>query len=214
MKINFKSLFKPSIIISAALTVIGIILLLIFGGKTNPEFTTRNFNLSLFIRAFVASVLVIALTLVYFVIRFKKKGLLLSLFSALSAVISGVTGFALCVICRAPLGGLTFAVMLLGVLLSYITSVLFANNLVFGKASRKQKGNTATDYYTVAAEKTWGSLVYVLAIICLVLVAAFVVSLVFAVKAVPFYALPAILTAVLSVIQTISVCGRLYTDKA
>lgn len=213
MKINFKNLFKPSIIISSAITVLGVLMLIIFGGKTSAEFTTQNLRFSLFARAFVASALTVLLTLIYFAIRFKKKGVFLSLFSALSALISGVVGFALCVICRAPLGGITFAVMLLGVFLSYITSVIFANNYTFGKASRKKKGSVATDNYTFAAEKTWISLVGVLALICIVLVVAFVLSLIFAVKAVPMYALPAIITSVFSVLQTIAVCGKLYTDK-
>ncbi len=214
MKLKFNKLFKPMLIISAAVTLLGILFLILFSGGTFASFTLQNLRLSLFVKVIVTAILVFASTLLYFFIRFKKKGFFLALFAALSAGISAVVAFALCVVCRAPLGEYTFALMLLGVVLSYAASVLFANNLTAKKPSRKKTAEPSEDNYSIAAELTWKSLVYFLAVICVVFVAAFVVSVVFAVRVVPMYALPAIIVTLFSVIQTISVGCKLYASKA
>lgn len=214
MKINFNKISKLSVIIAAALTVVSVLMLILFGGNTFASYTMQNLRPSLFVKAFVAAVLVLGLTIIYFLIRHKKKGLFLGLFSALSAVISAVTAFAFCVICRAPLGGLTFAVMLFAVVLTYVTAVIFSNNLAVKKVSRKKNAENTTDNYTIAADSTWRSIAPVVAIICVVLVVAFVLSLVFKVAVLPAYAIPAVLTAIFSVIQTIAFGCKLYSDKA
>ncbi len=213
MKINFSKLFKSTLIAAAAVTVIGVLLLVIFGGKTAATYTMQNLRISLFVKAFVASVLVLAATMLYFIIRFKKNGVFLGLYTAMSAVISAVVAFSVCVICRAPLGELTFALMLLAVMLSYITAVVFVNNFSAKNTSRKKSAAVADDNYTTAADKTWAVLRYLVTVICIVLVAAFVIALIFAVKAVPFYALPAIFVTVFSVIQTIAVGCKFYSAK-
>ncbi len=213
MKLNFNKLFKPMLIISAAVTLLGVLFLLILGGGTFASFTLQNLRLSLFVKAIVTVVLTLAATLLYFFIRFKKKGLFLAIFAALSAGISAIISFALCLVFRAPLGEYTFALMLLAVVLSYVTSVLFVNNITAKKVSRKKTAEPAEDNYTKAADLTWRSLVYILAVICVVLVSAFVISLIFAVKVVPMYALPAIIVTLFSVVQTIAVGCKLYSSK-
>ncbi len=214
MKLNFNKLFKPALIISGALTLLGILFLLIFSGGTFASFTVQNLRLSLFVKAFVTALLVFATTLLYFLIRFKKKGMLLALFAAISAILSAVSAFALCVICRAPLGEYTFALMLFAVALSYAASVVFANNLTVKKNVRKKDAETSPDGYSTAAYLTWKNFVYIIAVICIVIIAAFVASLVFALKVVPMYALPAIIVSVFTVVQTIAVGCKLYASKA
>ncbi len=213
MKLNFNKLFKPVLIISAAITLLGILFLLLFSGGTFATFTVQNLRFSLFAKAFVTSLLVFATTLLYFIIRFKKKGVFLGLFAALSAVLGAVVAFTLCIVCRAPLGEYTFALMLFAVALSYVTSVLFANNLTVKNATRKKGDEPAEDNYSIAAELTWKNLVYVLVVICVVIAVAFAASLVFAVKVVSFYALPAIIVTIFSVVQTIAVGCKLYASK-
>ena len=214
MNLKFNKLFKPMLIISAAVTLLGVLFLVLFSGGTFASFTLQNLRFSLFVKVIVTAVLVFAATLLYFLIRFKKKGFFLALFGALSAVVSAVVAFALCVVCRAPLGEYTFALMLLSVVLSYAVCVLFANNLTAKKVSRKKAAEPSEDNYSVAAELTWKSLRYFLAVICVVLVAALAACVVFAVRVVPMYALPAIITALFSVVQTIAVGCKLYASKA
>lgn len=213
MKINFKKLFIPSLIFSGAVTLLGILFLLIFSGGTFASYTMQNLRLSLFVKALVSAILVFALTLVYFAIRFKKKGVFLSVYAGLSAVINAVTGFALCVICRAPLGEYTFALMLYAVAMTYIAALFFANNYTVKTAKSKKTEEPVQDSFQITASLTFKSLVYIIAVICVVIIAAFAASFVFAVTVVPMYALPAILVTVLSVVQTIAVGCRLYASK-
>lgn len=214
MKLNFSRLFKPALIICGALVLLGVLFLVLFSGGTFASFTMQNLRFSLFAKALVTAILVFVTTFIYFLIRFKKKGIFLAVFAALSSILSAVTAFALCVVCRAPLGEYTFALMLFAVVLSYSVSVVFADNLTGKKIVRKKNSESTEDIYAAAADNTWKNFVYIIAVICVVLASAFILSLVFAVKVVPMYALPAIIVTVFTVVQTIAVGCKLYASKA
>lgn len=211
--VNFRGLSKIVLIIAAAVAVAGIAILAIFGGKTFSSYTFANLSVGLILKAVVAGVLVCALTLLYFVIRFKKNGVIMGLISSLGAAVNAVVAFALCIICRANLGDMTFAVVLMAVALSYITFVLFYDGFTV-KSTRKKNAAPDTDNYTLAANNAFKPMIVVLALICIVLAGAFVVSLVFGAGVFAFYAIPAILTAVFSVVFTLAFTCKLYADKA
>ncbi len=210
--INFAALSKLVLIIAAAVVAAGALILAIFGGKTLAPYAFADLSISLVIKAVVAAVLVCALVLVYFFIRFKKDGVKMALISTAGAAVNALVAFALCVICRASLSDMTFAVVLLAVALSYITFVIFAYSFT-KKVSRKKTAEVETDAFSTAANKVWQIMLVLLVLLCVVLVAAFVVSLIFSAGVFAFYALPAILTAVFSVVFTLAFTCKLYADK-
>lgn len=210
--INFPSLSKLLLIIAAAIVVAGGLLLLIFGGNTSAHFAFSNLSFSLVIKAFVAALLVCALVLVYFLVRFKKSGIKMALIATAGASVNALVAFALCIICRASLSDMAFAVVLLSVALSFITFIIFAYSFT-KKTSRKKTAETEVDSFSVAANKVWQIMVIILVLICAVLAAAFVASLIYSAGVLALYALPAILTAVFSVLFTLSFTCKLYADK-
>lgn len=210
--INFASLKKLMLIIAAAVVVAGTLVLALLGGRTFAPFTFSNLSFSLVIKAVVAAVLVCALVLVYFLIRFKKSGVKMALIATGGAAVNALVAFALCIVCRANLSDMTFAVILFAVALSFITFILFAYSFT-KKTSRKKNAVAEVDSFAVAADKVWQIMQIMLVLICVVLLGAFVVSLIYGAGVFAFYALPAILTAVFSVLFTLSFTCKLYADK-
>ncbi len=207
--INFKAIFKISIIVAAILFVVGVALHLIFGGQA-----LAKFNLGFYLKALVAAVLVLGLTMIYFLIRFKKPGVKMALYSALGATVNALVALALTVICRANFGDITFALMLFAVVLTYITFVVFAYSYNVKPANRRKKDEPVVDAYSVAADKTFKTLLPMIIIILALAVATFIISAIFGAKILLLYVLPAIITVVFSVIFTIAVSCRLFADKA
>ncbi|MGN0453038.1 MAG: hypothetical protein ACI4GZ_04465 [Ruminococcus sp.] len=210
--IKFSKLSKLLWIFAAAVMIAGLALLLIFGGGTAPSFTLANLELAVFIKALVAAVFVFALVLVFFLIRNKKQGLKMAIFSTVGAIVSAVAAFFLCIICRAPLGNFTFAVMLLSVALAYITFILLADSLS-QKTQRRGKAQAESDSFDAAANKVFRLMAFVLALIAIIVACGFVVSLIMGANILALYALPTILTAVFSVIFTLAFPAKLYCDK-
>lgn len=212
--INFASLSKLLLIIAAAVVVAGALVLAIIGGRTYAPYTVSNLSFTLVIKAVVAAVLVCALVLVYFLIRFKKSGVKMALTASAGAAVNALVAFAFCIICRANLSDMAFAVVLFAVALSYITFVLFAYSFANKKPTRKKTAEPEVDMFSVAANNVWQIMLIMLALICVVIIGAFVVSLIFGAGVFALYALPVILTAVFSVLFTLSVTCKLYADKA
>ncbi len=210
--INFPSLSKLMLILAAAIVVAGALLLAIIGGNAPASFTFANLSFSLVIKAVVAAVLVCALVLIYFFIRFKKSGIKMALIATSGAAVNALVAFALCIICRASLCDMAFAVILLAVALSFITFILFAYSFT-KKTSRKKAAESEVDAFSVAANKVWQIMLIILVLLCAVLVAAFVASLIYSAGVLALYALPAILTAVFSVLFTLSFTCKLYADR-
>lgn len=207
-----KNYSKILLLVSAVLTVLAVAVLLVFGGNTYASFTFANLSFNLFLKAFILTVLVFAVTTGYFFIRFKKNGLYLGIFTALSAVISGVVAFDLCVLCRAPLGDLTFAVMLLCVAVVYVTSVIFANN--FKKAStKKKKQKDSASAFETAVVSTRKSFAIVFAVIIVTLVSAAILTFVFSGFTLALCAAPSIIATAYSIALTLEFGCRYYADK-
>lgn len=211
--VNFAGLYKLSLIVAAAVTLIGIAMLLIFGGGTFASFTIKNLEISILFRSVVAAVLICALVLLYLFIRFRKNGIRLGLCGAHGAVISAIVAFALCVICRAPLGNMTFAVALLGVCLSFITTVIFGDRLNV-KVSRKKTATLNEENYNEVADNAFRPMLVAIIITAVILVGAFAATLIFGSKVLALYALPTLLTAVFSVVFTLAFSCRNYAKKA
>ncbi|MBQ4105093.1 MAG: hypothetical protein IJC86_01745 [Clostridia bacterium] len=210
--VNFNGLSKVMLILAAVIIVAGALVLAIFGGGTAAAYTAANLGLALILKAVVATVLVCALVLLYFVIRFRKDGVKMGIFSSLGAVVSGLMALALCVVCRAPLGNFALAVVLTAVCLSYIASALFFNSFV--KKSSRKKNSPAEDSYNDAANKAFAPLIVLLAIFIGILVGAFVGAAIYGSVSLMLYALPTLLTAVLSILFTLAFSCRLYAKKA
>ena len=210
--IKFSALTKFMAVASAVIAVVGIVMLLIFSGETTPEFTFVNLGWGLVLRTLVAAVLTVALTTAYLLICYGKKGFTMGLTSAFGAVISAVCAFAFCVICRAPLSDFTFPVMLLGVFVSYISSVIFFRS--FGTDKPKGKQFSVDVAFETAANKAFVPLLVMLLLITLVAVGAFAVALFLKSSALCLYVLPVILTAIFSVLVTLSFTCNIYAKKA
>lgn len=211
--INFASLTKLMLIIAAAVVAAGALVLVLLGGNTVPNYGFSNLTLGLVFRCVAAAVLVFALVLIYFVIRFKKAGLKMAFVSTAGACVNALVAFALCVICRANLGDMAFAVTLLAVILSYITFILFAYSFQ-KKVSRKKTDETEVDAYSAGVNKVWKIMLLTLVLICVILLGALVASLIYGAGVYAFYAIPAILTAVFSVVFTLAFTCKLFADKA
>lgn len=210
--VNFASLTKLVLVIAAAVVLAGALVLAIFGGNTFVHYGFANLTFGLVSRFIVAAVLICALVLIYFVIRFKKDGIKMSLISTAGAAVNALVAFAFCVICRANLGDMTFVVSLLAVILSYITFILFAYSYA-KKVSRKKTDEAEIDAFSVGANKVWSIMLLVLLLICVILLGAFVASLIYGAGVYALYAIPAILTAIFSVVSTLAFTCKLYADK-
>ena len=210
--INFASLSKLLLIVALAVVVAGIALLLILGGNTAAPFTFANLSFTLVIKAVVAAVLVCALVLLYFFIRFKKQGLKMALISTAGAAVNALVAFALCIVCRASLSDMVIAVVLLAFALSYVTFVIFAYKFT-KKTSRKKTAEVEVDAFSVAANKVWQIMFFMLVLVCATVAVAFVAALIYSAGVLALYALPAILAAVFSVLFTLSFTCKLYADK-
>lgn len=207
-----KNYSKPLLIGAAAITALAVAVLLVFGGNTVSNYTFANLSFGLFVNAFVCALLVVAVTTGYFAVRFKKNGVYLGLYSALSALICAVVAFDLCVICRAPLGDLTFAVMLTCVVLNYMTAVVFANSYV-PKITKKKKQAEVSDPVVTAVTKTRKAFSVLFVITIVTLVAAAVISFVFSAFSLSLCATPAILSIAYSLALSLSFSCRLYAQK-
>lgn len=210
--IDFSSLLKFILVAAAVVTVIGVALLLIFGGSTAPAYTTVNISFVLIIKAVVAAILVFALLLLYFFIRYKKDGVLMAVWSSVGAVINAVVSFAFCVICRAPLGNFTFAVMLFSVVLTLITFVLFVNKYLLA-STRRGKNVTVGSDFNNAANSVFKAMLLVLVIVFVTLAGGFVVSMIYSSTLTALYALPTMLASVFSVVCTLAFSCKLFSDK-
>lgn len=210
--IKFSALTKFMAVAAAAVALAGAVLLLVFNGETEPEFTFVNLGWSFAIRSLVATILSVALVCVYFLICYQKTGLTMGLTSSMGAAVSALSAFMFSVICRAPLSDNTLSMMLLGVVLSYCTSAVFFRS--FGKDRPRGKKQDTTEVYETAANKAFVPMLIVSLVIALIAVAAFAVALIFKSSALCLYVLPVILTTVFSVVFTLSVACYLYTKKA
>lgn len=207
-----KNYSKLLLLLSAALTVVTVAVMLVFGGNTFASFTFRNLTFNLFLKAFVLALIVFAVTTAYFVIRFRNNGLYLGIYSAISAVISSVVAFDLCVLCRAPLGDITFAVILLCVVLVYLTSVLFANFIKKNNVRKKKSKDNASAFDNAVAY-TRKALSVVLIVLIVTIVAAAILSFIFSAFTLTLCAAPSVVAASFSIALTLEFGCRHYMDK-
>ena len=214
-KINFDKLFKPLLLFSAGLALVGILFLLIFGGRTYPRYTWSNLRFSLFFKAFATSVFAVLFTSLYYFIRFKNNGVWLGLFSALSAVINVIATFSFCVIFRAPLGELTFALMLFSVFVTYMTALVFKSNIPksIKMSAKKKEKKFENAHYSEAANKALQNMFFFIVPVVLVLAAVFVVTLIFGAGELALYVFPAIFITLFSVVQTLGIGCKLFIKK-
>lgn len=214
-KINFDKLLRPLLLISAGITLVAILFLLIFGGRTQSQYTWSNLRFSLFFKAFATSVFAVLFTSLYYFIRFKNSGLWLGIFSALSAAVNVIVTFSFCVIFRASLGEITFALMLFSVFLTYMTALIFKSNILKpAKVSAKKKEKTPdSNHFSDAVNKTLHIMSFFIIPASLVLLAVFVITLIYGAGELALYVLPAILASLFSVIQTLGVCCKLFIKK-
>lgn len=207
-----KKYSKSLLLVSALLTVLTVAVFIFFEGNTYASFTLKNLTFNLFVKAIVCALLMASVTTLYFLARFKKKGFYLGLYTALSALISSVVAFDLCVLCRAPLGNLTFAVILFSVATTYVTAVTFAGNYA-KKTSRKNKKEEDSTSYDNAVAKTRKAFGAVFVVVVLTLVTGAIISFVFSAFSLALCAAPAILSVAYSFALFLSFGGRLYADK-
>lgn len=210
--LDFNRLFKPLLIACGVIAALGILFLIIFSGKAEAQYTLSNLRFSLILKMFVTAVFAFGLTTAYFSLRVRNKGLWFSLFTGLSAVINSLVSFFFCVICWAPLGELTFAVMIFAIFLSYLTAVLFVSNLTLVSAKKKKKSDSRSDFETLA-KNAFTTVLPLLFAVTLILVVSFVICLVFSVGTLALYALPAIISGVFTVVFTLSFGCKLYFKK-
>ena len=209
-KINFNILFKPLMIISAAVALSGIIMLLIFGGNTFAEYTVNNLRTSLVVKIIVFSVLLVLFATAYLFLRFKKKGLWLGLFAGIGAAVNSVTAFCVCIVFRASLGDIALALAVFAALVTYLTALVFANKL---SAVVIKKNTNKEELYLDIARNTLATLIIPIILFVIVVLVGFVVSLIFSAYILSLYALPVIFTLVYSVIFTITFTCNLYFRK-
>ncbi|MBE6734384.1 MAG: hypothetical protein E7563_03455 [Ruminococcaceae bacterium] len=210
--INFAKLSMIMFILAGAFVVAGVLLLVINGGNTFAPFTFANLSFSLVVKALVAAVLTFALVLVYLLIRFKKQGVKMALISTLGASINALVAFALCILGRANLCNMALAVVLFAVALSYVTFIIFSYNFN-KKTSRKKNAESQEDAFSVATDKAWQVMKVVLILTTGVILAGFVAAIIYSAGVLALYGIPAILTAVFSVLFTLSYTCKLFADK-
>lgn len=208
-----KNYSKILLLVGALLTVLSILVFAFFKGNTMASFTLGNLTVNLFIKAVVCAVLVFAVTTIYFCIRFKKKGFYLGVYSGVSALVNCVVAFALSTLCRAPLGNLTFAIMFFCVAVTYVTAVVFADNMI-NTSVKKNKKTEDTTLYDKAVCKTRKAFTVPFIIMIVTLVAGAVISFAFSAFSLALCAAPTILSAAYSFAFFLSWGGKHYADKA
>lgn len=216
---NLSSFTKFSGIAACVIVAAALVLFFIFApadSAHNPMLSVLPFAL----KALAFAVFAYGVKLLYFAICFKKAAVRMSLFSVAGSAVSAVVAFAFCIICRAPMGNMTFAVVLFSILLSVISSVLFFRNLPVKKKSKKQKNTDASDVpeaeftpFEIASSEAFSVMLIILMITALILLAAFAVALIFSAYSLCIYVLPAILSSVFSVVFTLSLPCYLYSKK-
>lgn len=213
--LDFKKLFLPMAIANVAVALIGALMLFIFSGKTYAEYTLNNLRFGLVLKGVFFLLFVFIVTSLYFFIRFKKKGLRLGIISVATASVNSLVSVAFCVICRANLGELTFVTMLISFLLTYMTALIFEVSVGPDDTQKKKKKSSAEDSELTldkASQKAFNTMLIPLVLLVLTVVAASIVSLIFSVFSLALYALPVILSAVMSVVTTNTSCCKFYKD--
>lgn len=217
--LNLSSFTKFSGIAAGVIVAVALVLFFIFApadSAHNPMLSVLPFAL----KALAFAVFAYVVKLIYFAVCFKKAAVRMSLFSATGSLVSAVVAFAFCIICRAPMGNMTFAVVLFSIFLSVISSVLFFRNLPEKKKSKKQKNTDVSDAseteltpFEKASSEAFSVMLIILMITALILLAAFAVALIFSAYNLCIYVLPAILSSVFSVVFTLSLPCYLYSKK-
>lgn len=203
---DFAKLFKLVALAALAIVVIGTVLLLVLGGDTFIAYRDGNLGFVFYLKAVIAVVLACALITLYFGVRFrKKKGFKAGLIASLSACVSALTSFFICVIFRAPLCGYVFSVILLAVCISLMCSVVHFDFLNY--SSRKKN---KTEEEKSPSAKGFRRLLLFLFVILVILFVAFIAALVLDATLLTFYAFPACVTVIFSSIFTFCACGKLY----
>lgn len=208
--INFDKLFKPMLLLCGGIALVGILFLLLFGGKTEAHFTLSNLRFSLFIKLFVTAFLAVLFTTGYFALRVKNKGLFFSLYTAASATVNAIISFFFCVIFRAPLGEITFAVMLISVFLTYLIAVIYVSNITSNYAKKKKK--TIDKNFEAIAENTFKTVLPLFFVIALSMCVVFAVSLICSVGTLALYAIPVMASTAFTLVFTLSFGCKLYMD--
>ncbi|MBR3988783.1 MAG: hypothetical protein IKK10_05710 [Clostridia bacterium] len=205
---DFAKLFKLVALAALAITVIGALLLVILGGDTFIAYRDGNLGFVFYLKALITVILSCVLVTLYFGLRFRKKhGFKAGLIASLSACVSALTSFFICVIFRAPLCGYVFSVILLAICISFMCSVVHFDFL--NGASRK-KGNKEED--TSPSARGFRRLLLFLFVILVILFVAFIAALLMDATLLTFYAFPACVTVVFSSIFTFSACGKLFKN--
>lgn len=205
---DFAKLFKLVALAAAAIVIIGTLLLLILGGDTFVAFRDGNLGFVFYLKAIITVILSCGLITLYFGIRFRKKqGLKAGLIASLSACVSALTSFFICVIFRAPLCGYVFSVILLAICISLMCSVVHFDFLNY---SLKKKNKTEDEKSPSA--KGFRRLLLFLFVILVILFVAFIAALLMDATLLTFYAFPACVTVIFSSVFTFSACGKLYKN--
>lgn len=204
---DFAKLFKLVALAALAIVVIGTLLLLILGGDTFIAFRDGNLGFVFYLKAVIAVILSCALITLYFGIRFRKKhGFKAGLIASLSACVSALTSFFICVIFRAPLCGYVFSVILLAICISLMCSVVhfdFLNHSTRKKSKSEEQSPSA---------KGFRRLLLFLFVILVILFVAFIAALLMDATLLTFYAFPACVTVIFSSIFTFCACGKLFKN--
>lgn len=202
---DFAKLFKLVALAAVAIVFIGTLLLFILGGDTFISFRDGNLGFVFYLKAAITVVLACALITLYFGVRFRKKqGFKAGLIASLSACVSALTSFFICVIFRAPLCGYVFSVILLAICISLMCSVVhfdFLNKSSKKKSKSEEKSPSA---------KGFRRLFLFLFVILVILFVAFVAALILDANLLTFYAFPACVTVIFSSIFTFCACGKLF----
>ncbi len=202
---DFAKLFKLAALAALAITVIGALLLVLLGGDTFIAYRDGNLGFAFYLKAIITVILACALITLYFGIRFRKKqGFKAGLIASLSACVSALTSFFICVIFRAPLCGYVFSVILLAVCISLMCSVVH-----FDFLNHSRKKNKSEEEKSPSA-KGFRRLLLFLFVILVILFVAFIAALILDATLLTFYAFPACVTVIFSSIFTFCACGKLY----
>lgn len=201
---DFAKFFKIAVLAAAAITIIGVLLLVILGSGTHSAYCGGNIGFAFYLKAFITVLLSCGLITLYYGIRFRKKhGFKAGLVASLSACVSAVTSFFICVIFRAPLNGYVFSVILFAVTISLICSVIHFDFL--NKSSRKKEKEEQSP-----SARGFRRILLFLFIILVILFVAFLAALLMDANMLTFYAFPACVSVIFSSIFTFCACGKLY----
>lgn len=204
---DFGKLFKLAALAALAIVVIGVVMLVFFGSNTHAPYSDGNLGVAFYLKAVISVILVCGLVTLYFGIRFRKKhGFKAGLVASLSACVSALTSFFICVIFRAPLCGYAFSVVLFAVCISFVCSVVhfdFLNTYSY-KKNKTQKDESS------ASARGFRRLLLFLFIILVILFVAFISALLLDATLLTFYAFPACVTVIFSSIFTFCACGKLF----